>query len=253
MNSTKTVSPCLKPIALALHQNNWQVLAEAVHTIPVVSSLAINVVLNMLQLECQQLCRKDSTCILKRSSPADLHSFNFVALANDLKQKAPLLFAFLEAVGAPDCRRNVRKGVVEETRYPALCTAAAVLLKERCEDMNALQHLLGVVLFDGNASKQVYELVNAIVLVVLFTYCIQAHKRLSRLQLAVSATSTLTKMDQFCHNYDAVVIDWKKQIEQTLSGKCICIINNALRLSHVCIDNQVVALSPCSSVGHIGK
>ena len=73
---------------------------------------------------------------------------------------------------------------------------------------------------------------------------------MSRLQLAVSATSTLTKMDQFCHNYDAVVIDWKKQIEQTLSGKCICIINNALRPSHVCIDNQVVALSPCSSVGH---
>ena len=59
-------------------------------------------------------------------------------------KKLALLFAFLEAVGAPDRRRNVRKGVVQETRYPALCTAAAVLLKERCEDMHALQHLLGL-------------------------------------------------------------------------------------------------------------
>ena len=122
MNDTKMVPSCLQPIALALYQNNWQALVEAVHSILVVSSLATNVLLNKLQVGCELLCSKASKCILRKSSSNDLEKFNLLTLASDLKQKAPLLFAFLEAVGAPNSPRNVRKGAVEESRYPALCT-----------------------------------------------------------------------------------------------------------------------------------
>lgn len=93
---------------------------------------------------------------MRKAKPDDLTSFNWIALCNELKQKAPLLFSILTAVGAPNRTRNIHKGVNLESRYPALCTAAAVLLKERCSFMSAVQHLVGIMLFDGNASKQVY-------------------------------------------------------------------------------------------------
>ena len=74
---------------------------------------------------------------------------NWVSLAAELKKESPLLFSMLCAVGAPPRPRNVRKGVTEASRYPAICTAAAVLLKERCETMCALQHVLGIILSMG--------------------------------------------------------------------------------------------------------
>ena len=59
------------------------------------------------------------------------------AIVSELKREAPLLFAVLMAAGAPPCIRNVHKGTTESC-YPAICTAAAVLLKERCKFMSSL-------------------------------------------------------------------------------------------------------------------
>ncbi len=120
-----------------------------------VSCLVVGLVLKRLRDECEQLCSRSRKGMLRKSSPDDLQSFNWVSIASELKQEAPLLFAVLTAAGAPPRPRNVSKGATEESRYPAICTAAAVLLKERCDFMSALQHLLGIILFHGNASKQV--------------------------------------------------------------------------------------------------
>ena len=79
------------------------------------------------------------------------------AIVSELKQEAPLLFAVLMAAGAPPHPRNVHKGTTE-SRYPAICTAVAVLLEKRCEFMSSLQHLIGIILFHSNASKQVSSL-----------------------------------------------------------------------------------------------
>lgn len=77
-------------------------------------------------------------------------------VAQELQQKAPIFFAFLLAVASPHRPRNIHKGTTLESRYPAITMAAAVLLKERSDRMSALQHLVGIILFHGNASKQVY-------------------------------------------------------------------------------------------------
>lgn len=105
--------------------------------------------------ECQQLCSNSLNSKFKLATPENLQSFSWRALADDLKHNAPLLFAVLQTVGAPHRPRNIRKGVSEESRFPALCTAAAILLKERCERIDAVQQLIGLILFNGNASKQV--------------------------------------------------------------------------------------------------
>ena len=46
----------------------------------------------------------------------------------------------------------------------------------------------------------------------------QTHRRLSHLQVSVSTTTSLTKMDQLCHNFDARVLEWKADIEETLKS-----------------------------------
>ena len=142
-------------LALALYRGNWQSIAQAVMRSSEVSCIVVDLLLKELQGECEQLCSSSRKSILRKSSPEDLQSFNWLSVSHELKQEAALLFAFLSAAGAPPRPRNMHKGATPESRYPALCTAAAVLLKERCQFMNALQQLVGIILFHGNASKQV--------------------------------------------------------------------------------------------------
>ena len=149
------MSTTLRPIALALYRGNWQSIAQSVMKCDALSHIVVDLVLKRLQAECEHLCSRSINSKLRQSTPHDLQSFNWMSICSELKQEAPLLFAMLTTAGAPPRPRNVHKGATEESRYPAICTAAAVLLKERCDFMSALQHLLGILLFHGNASKQV--------------------------------------------------------------------------------------------------
>jgi len=83
--------------------------------------------------------------------------------------------------------------------------------------MSSLQHLIGIILFHGNASKQVSSLQRFILLMCLIVL-LEAQKRLARLQLSVSTTATLKKMDELSEGYDAPVRAWKAQVEETLNG-----------------------------------
>ena len=151
----RVMSPTLRPIALALYRGNWQSIARSVMKCSALSAIVVELVLKRLREECELLCSRSKRTKLAHSSPDELQSFSWTSVATELKQKAPILYAMLSTVGAPLRPRNIHKGASEESRYPAICTAAAVLLKERCDYMCALQHLVGVILFHGNASKQV--------------------------------------------------------------------------------------------------
>ena len=89
------------------YQGNWQAVAPAVMKCRGVSSLVTNILLKYIQAECEQLCSRSRKCMLRMSSPDDLESFSWNSLVDELKQKAPLLFAVLTAAGAPPCPSNV--------------------------------------------------------------------------------------------------------------------------------------------------
>ena len=152
---TRHVPISLRSVALALCKGNWLTIAQAVMKCSMLSSLIVDIVLKQLRDECEHLCSQSHNSMLRDSSPDALMSFNWQCLANELKKKAPLLFAVMLAAGGPPHPRNIQKGACEQSRYPAVCTATAILLKERCDFMSALQHLIGIFLFQGNASKQV--------------------------------------------------------------------------------------------------
>ena len=95
-----------------------------------ISCRVVDLVLKQLQDECEKMCSRSTKSTLRKSSPDDLQSIDWNAIVSELKREVPLLFAVLMAAGAPPRPRNVYK---EPLRSHVICTAAAVLLKERCE------------------------------------------------------------------------------------------------------------------------
>ena len=63
-------------------------------------------------------------------------------LQTDIQLKAPLLFKILHGIAARNDHRNVVK--VGAAHYPGICTAAAILLKERSRHMCGLQSLVSL-------------------------------------------------------------------------------------------------------------
>ena len=92
--------------------------------------------------------------MLRKVKRNDLLSFSFEALVDEWKGHAPLLLQFLSTVA------NIP---VSSKAAPltGICTAGAALLRQRNVHMSALHHVVGLILFHGNASKQ-----------VLYIYCI---------------------------------------------------------------------------------
>ena len=67
------------------------------------------IVLKQLKNECKRLCSKSRNAILRDASPDAQLSFNWLTVASEIQQEAPLLFAMLSAVGAPHRPRNIHK------------------------------------------------------------------------------------------------------------------------------------------------
>ncbi len=85
--------------------------------------------------------------------------------------------------------------------------AGATLLQQRNVHMSALHHIIGLILFNGNASKQVYHLNPMPVLLCSCNYNVfEAQIRLNHFQLSVAPDTTLHKVDQFACDFDQKVL-----------------------------------------------
>ncbi len=74
---------------------------------------------------------------------------------------------------------------------------------------------------------------------------LQTQRHLAHLQLSVSTSATLKKMDEFCIGYDGPVKAWKTRIEQTLKGKCDIYIYAAISVDLYIIVHR----SSCVCIG----
>ena len=116
--------------------------------VPIIKALLLE-----LSTQCQNLCRKkEFSSILRQLEPTQLTDFRFRDLLEKWKKVAPLLLQFLCAVANVAVLED---GLPPETAFPSLCTAGAILLKQRNLHMSAVHHIIGVILFHGNTSKQV--------------------------------------------------------------------------------------------------
>ena len=150
----KVLSDTLQGIGIALVRGTWRDVAAAILKSEPIRALVTEQILKQLQKECAHLCGKDVS-LLRRSTASDLVSLRWSSLIDEWKKESPLFYAFLLAVAAPSRSRNVIKGIDLESRFPVLCMAGSILLKERNTHMSAIQHLTGLIVFHGDCSKQV--------------------------------------------------------------------------------------------------
>ena len=108
--------------------------------------------LEQIDRKCGKLCQKVTASHFRTIPTEELHTFKWLHLVAELESSSPLLFRALSTIAGHD-RRNKTK--VGPAHFPGICTAAAVILKERNREMCGLQSLVSLVMYTCHGEKQV--------------------------------------------------------------------------------------------------
>ena len=126
-----------------MRKSKWKCATEILKD-PLIRNRIIKILLTWISKEIKCLCSFKVNSFLRSS---DVTGFTWDALITQLKSHAPLFLAFMQACMHTKKPRNNHSAVL------GVCTA--ILLKHRCRDMSLLQKILSLVLYVGNARKQV--------------------------------------------------------------------------------------------------
>ena len=129
-------------------------IAKAALLVEGVKEAIIQHLLGTLNVECNKLCRKKQPSSLFRKIPIEkLAMFKWQEMVMELEQDAPLLLDIIHCLVARNDRRNKCK--VGAAHNPGICTAVAVILKERNREMCGLQSFLSLLMYSCHCEKQV--------------------------------------------------------------------------------------------------
>lgn len=103
--------------------------------------------------ECGILCRKQPDACFRNIPLSKLAEFSWDTFVAELKDKAPILLHILTAVASFSDHRNQIK--VGSHHLPGICSAVAVLLKERNREVDGIQSVVSALMFLGHCEKQV--------------------------------------------------------------------------------------------------
>ena len=147
---SKVVDEGLGTIIVGVLSGEAQCTAEAVMKVPHLKE-AVNVCMcEILTTECSRLCQVGS--LFRNLSLTALAGKNWIDYIHELNEKAPTLLSFIFTLVSVNDSRNVKK--VGEAHYPGVCAAVAVLLKERCKDVDGIQSLVSLMMYDCHCEKQ---------------------------------------------------------------------------------------------------
>ena len=170
---TKILGAAEGKVARALLGGHSVSIAKAVLSENDLKEAIIKQVLRELNDECTNLCKKTITSPFCTIPTDELANFKWKDMVTDIQLKAPLLFTILHGIAARNDHRNVVK--VGAAHYPGICTAAAILLKERSRHMCGLQSLVSIMMYSCHAEKQVHKCLREIEHKILFALLIVIH------------------------------------------------------------------------------
>lgn len=151
---TKVLGQAEGKVARALLGGHATSIAKAVLQRDDVKEAILKQLIHEINDECSKLCSK-TTISPYRTIPVDqLAGLKWKDMAEELQQKAPLLFSVLLSIASRNDNRNAVK--VATAHYPGICSVAAILLKERNREMCGLQSLVSLLMFSCHAEKQVH-------------------------------------------------------------------------------------------------
>lgn len=145
-------------MAQALVGGHAPSIAAAVMEVESVQKAIIGIYSERISRECGILCQKlaDSPSCFRTIPVNQLDGFSWEAMLGELKDKAPILLDVLTTiVSFSDHRNKVKVGCKHN---PGICTAVAVLLKERNRQMSGLQSILSMLMYVCHCEKQVIRI-----------------------------------------------------------------------------------------------
>lgn len=89
-----------------------------------------------------KLCSRKHPSISRNTSPQALIKLRIEDVCEEWLVKAPIFYDFLKSAAIPSKRSDVAQPV----HHPSVAVACAVLLRERCKEMNAIQHLISMII-----------------------------------------------------------------------------------------------------------
>uniref|UniRef100_A0A8C6UX00 TERF1-interacting nuclear factor 2 N-terminal domain-containing protein n=1 Tax=Neogobius melanostomus TaxID=47308 RepID=A0A8C6UX00_9GOBI len=139
-------------------------------------------VINLIRKECEVLCSRKNDFILWKSKPADLKSFSFKSLRDDLHRLAPFLFSIFNCIS--------------NNNNLAASTAAAIAIRGRQPRLAALSYWINTILQYGGAKKSVFN-------------------RLSQLSLTTSHKRAVKKQHELALGCGAEFVQFKGGLKAT--------------------------------------
>lgn len=142
-----------------MRKNKWKCATESLKE-PLIRDYIIKKLLTWVNKEIKCLCSSKVNSFLRS---LDVTGFSWDAVITQVKSHAPLFFAFMQA-----CMHTMTPWK-NHSAVLGMCTA--ILLKHRCRDMNLVQKVLSLVLYVGNARKQVLFIILAVDILYYFFTC----------------------------------------------------------------------------------
>lgn len=115
--------------------------------------LLIEKVINVINDECLDLCKRSKPSMFRHSEPIGYVDFQWSHYIADLESRSPVLLKLCKTLVSHSDHRNEKKE--GSTHIPAICMAVSVLLKERNREMVGLQTCISMLLYASRAEKQV--------------------------------------------------------------------------------------------------
>ncbi len=130
-------------------------IASAVMRLSGVREAIVNTLMDSINTECSTLCKTPQgvKSRFQHIPVEDAANFKWSNLVQELETVCPLLLKILTTVAV---RRDPRsKTKADSSHFPGMCTAAAVLLKERNRRMCGIQSVVSLLMYSCHCEKQV--------------------------------------------------------------------------------------------------
>ena len=186
----KDVGDAEAEVTRSLLSGNTASIANGILAMEEVREAVFTHFLDAIDHECTILCRRLAPTHFRTVPVEGIQQFNWQPLVNDLECCSPLLFSTLTRIAGHSDRRN--KGKLGPAHFPGICTAAAVILKERNREMCGLQSVVSLLMYSCHCEKQVIHVyTHSVKVLICLTTILQVFVRLNHLNLCASYPATL--------------------------------------------------------------
>ena len=131
--------------------SDFKAIADAAMNCPGLKKAIEDYICSEVNDECKKLCSKKDASLLRSATKDSILNFYWETVRRELADKAPVFHRLLLASADPKSLSQSR----DTERYPGVCAAAAILLKNRDKRMSLVPYVISTILKVGRTSKKV--------------------------------------------------------------------------------------------------